>query len=291
MKQYRYSMAVLLASVLLLLTACRSSRVVQPAGGPQGAATGSATELLQRVCSQAAADAIYVSSKMKFTATVGGKEVTLSGTLRMKRNDVIRLQLMPLGLVEAARMEFTQDYVLIMDRINKQYVKAAYADVDFLRDSGLSFSSLQALFWGELFQPGQPTLGADALLRYDTAAQGQDETLVSFRQTDRQKMSYTWLVDNLTARIKRVSVTHSDARHGDTTLDWTYREFKPLTAAATQFPSDVQALVNTPQKSMKVDIKLSSLTTDSDWETRTKVSGKYRQVEPDDILQRLTSLH
>ena len=60
----------------------------------------------------------YVVSKVKFTVEKGVQEITLTGNMRMKRNDVIQLQLMAFGMVEAARVELTRDYVLIMDRIN-----------------------------------------------------------------------------------------------------------------------------------------------------------------------------
>ena len=88
----------------------------------------------------------FITSKVKFSVEVGPQKITLTGNLKMRRNDVIRLQLMAFGFVEAGRLEFTKDYVLIMDRINKQYLKAPYRQIDFLRNSGLNFYALQALF-------------------------------------------------------------------------------------------------------------------------------------------------
>ena len=66
----------------------------------------------------------FLTSKVKFSVEVGAQKLTLTGNLKMKRDDVIRLQLMAFGFVEAGRIEMTKDYVLIMDRINKQYLKA-----------------------------------------------------------------------------------------------------------------------------------------------------------------------
>ena len=109
----------------------------------------------------------FITSKVKFSVEVGPQKLTLTGNLKMRRNDVIRLQLMAFGFVEAGRLEFTKDYVLIMDRINKQYLKAPYRQIDFLRNSGLNFSALQALFWNELFKPNQ---GSDAVVLDKTAS-------------------------------------------------------------------------------------------------------------------------
>lgn len=94
-----------------------------------------------------------ISSKIKFTVNVGSKDISVSGSLKMKKDEVIRIQLSPLDLVEVGRIEFAPDYVLFMDRINKEYVKVGYGEVDFLKRNGLDFYALQALFWNRLFVP------------------------------------------------------------------------------------------------------------------------------------------
>ena len=132
-------------AVPLMMASCRSHKKVVT--DTPVAISPEQAELLDRVDSHTQRNMTFVGSKLKFTVNVGNKEISLSGNLRMKRNDVIRLQLMALGLVEAARLEFTQDYVLIMDRINKQFLKAPYHNVEFLTSlscrpsSGTSCSS------------------------------------------------------------------------------------------------------------------------------------------------------
>ena len=274
----------------LLLAACHSQKnVVQPttATGRPGQA-----ELLQKVEQLSHNKVSTVSAKLKFSATMDGKEVSLGGTLRMKRNDVIRLQLVAFGLLEAARMEFTPDYALIVDRINKQYLKAPYKDIEFLRNSGINFNMLQALFCAELFQPGKTQLSSDDLRAFVTSPIGSTETVVSYDTTTTRSsdtnMNYSWLVDELTGAIRRADVVHNDVKHGNTQLSWDYREMKSLDAA--RFPTDVLVTLLTPKKELKVGVKLSSLSTDADWEERTTVSSKYRQVSFDELLGRLMSL-
>ena len=82
----------------------------------------------------------FFTSKVKFFVESGPQKITLTGNLRMRRHDVIRLQLMAFGFVEAGRIELTKEYVLIMDRINKQYLKVPWISVDFLRNSGIDFN-------------------------------------------------------------------------------------------------------------------------------------------------------
>ena len=62
-----------------------------------------------------------IVADMNFQATIGEKSVSVPGTVRMRRDKVIRLQLfIPLIGSEIGRLEFTPDYVLVIDRLHKQ---------------------------------------------------------------------------------------------------------------------------------------------------------------------------
>jgi hypothetical protein len=54
-----------------------------------------------------------------------------------------------MGLMEVARLEFTPQEVLLIDRVNKQYVRAKYEEVNFLKRNDISFQALQKRFWDE----------------------------------------------------------------------------------------------------------------------------------------------
>lgn len=81
-----------------------------------------------------------------------GKQISCGGSLKMKRDDVIQLSLTFLGF-EVGRLEFTPKDGLVVDRIHKQYSRASYAEVDFLRQAGLDFYTLQSLFWSKSSPP------------------------------------------------------------------------------------------------------------------------------------------
>ena len=155
---------------------------------------------------------------------------------------------------------------------------ADYAQLDFLRRSGIDFYTLQALFWNQLFEPGQeqPRLT-------DFVAERTGDKVTIRLPEPIEKLSYQWLADAVTARIQTARVDHSEAR-----LNWEYRDFKKVEQYA--FPTDMQVNVNTDDKELKVGLQLSSLSADDDWESRTSVSLKYKQVSVNDILNRLKSL-
>ena len=228
----------------------------------------------------------FITSKVRFTVEVGNQDISLTGSLKMKRNDVIRMQLMAFGFVEAARLEFTKDYVLIMDRINKQYLKAPYMSIDFLRNSGLNFYSLQALFWNELFQPNRTTVSWDDLKDYTTTESGEDMVI----SLEDSKLDYSWLANRKTGIIKMANILYKDRLNGNAQLNWDYVNFTTLPNTNSKFPDDMSVTLTTQQKEAKIRIKLNSINNETEWETRTEVSNKYREVTIDEILQRFMAL-
>ena len=226
----------------------------------------------------------FITSKVKFSVEVGSQQITLTGNLKMKRDDVIRLQLMAFGFVEAGRLEFTKDYVLVMDRINKQYLKVPYQQLDFMRNSGLDFYALQALFWNELFQPGKTHITDEMLKSYTTDMEADDAVI----SMESGKLSYRWLADKSNAQVKMANILYKDRYRGNYQLNWDYLDFKQN--GRKNFPMDHKVKFNTPDKEVKFEMMLNYMGADEDWETRTEVSGKYRQVSVDEILRRFMSL-
>ena len=87
-------------AVPMLLVSCHSHKKVVEE--PAVVISPEQTELLGKVDSHVQKKTTYVGSKLKFSVSVGDQQLSLTGNLRMKRNDVIRLQLMAFGFVEAA---------------------------------------------------------------------------------------------------------------------------------------------------------------------------------------------
>jgi len=233
----------------------------------------------------------FITSKVKFAVEVGAQKVTLTGNLKMKRDDVIRLQLMAFGFVEAGRIEMTKDYVLIMDRINKQYLKAPWMQIDFLRNSGLNFNSMQSLFWNELFKPNPVVIGkkvnpADTTLVFQTIESGDDMII----QLNEGKMDYSWLANRKDATLKMANISYKDrlASENNAQLNWDYDKFEPFTGK--YYPTKHTITLNAAKKEVKLSLTLNYLGNNSEWEYRTNVSNKYREVSVDEILRRFMSL-
>ena len=92
----------------LMLMACGTKKKVVNETTTTTPVMMKAQQFLQKV-NDNAQYAKFITSKVKFSVEVGNQQLSLTGNLKMKRDDVIRLQLMAFGFVEAGRLEFTKD--------------------------------------------------------------------------------------------------------------------------------------------------------------------------------------
>lgn len=295
MKNNTLTYALALVAVTLVMASCGTKKNVVSGQG-QTSQTSQQDNLARqkrRFVQQVYDNAVYaknITSKIKFSIATGGKDFSVSGSLHMRKDDVIRIQLTPLGLMEAARIEFTKDYVLIVDRLHKEYIKEDYGRIDFLRDNGLDFYALQALLWNELYVPGQSGV-SDALLgQFDVTlgAPAGGNTIA----LERGKMSYVWTADAKAAQITGVDVAYAANTAAPTRVKCTYGQFKAM--GSKRFPTQIALSLSTRATgrlhTATLGLQLNNPDNDANWEPRTSVSSKYKKVAANDILNRLSSL-
>lgn len=294
-----------LLAVVLTLTACGAKKnlVTTPAttkqapsateqapGAKATTPAGSSLAFVQQVADQR----LYqknITGNMTFSIQAGSVSHKLGGSLHMRRDEVIRLQVVaPILPVEIGRIEFTPDYVLVVDRWHKEYIKADYNQLAFLKENGLDFYSLQSLFWNELLMPGRQKVSEGDLGKYyvDTSAQGS--TLpVSLSQG---KLSFCWNAGRTDHKIHSAIVTYGGSGRGSSRLTWNYADFQSVgikSFPATQsFTFTTSATGKTQQGT--ISFTLDRVGTDSGWEARTTVSDKYKRIEARDVFDKLLNL-
>ena len=276
---------IALLAMPLLISSCGSKKKALVESQPKTTTSSTQENVFIEKVQNNAQTINFITSKVKFTVEYDNQDIALTGNLRMKRDDVIRLQLMAFGFVEAARLEFTKDYVLIMDRINKLYLKAPYKQIDFLRNSGINFFTLQALFWDELFMPNRSTLSEDDLKKFSANLDGEDVVI----SLEDGKLNYSWLANEKTGLISMANILYKDRFNGNTQLNWDYQSFTRLDNKS-KFPNKMNVTLTTPKKELKLGMVLNYITHETEWETRTSVSNKYREVTVEEILRRFMSL-
>ena len=90
---------------------------------------------------------------------------------------------------------------------------------------------------------------------------------------------------------KLVDITYNSRAAGLTTVNCAYGKFKPL--LTKQFPTDIRLTLSSPAlkqgRKPGLTLELGTPDTQTNWETRTEVSSKYRKVSVDEVLKMLVN--
>ena len=90
----------------------------------------------------------YLSSKLQLTVPNKNGSMTVSGSMKMKSGERIQLSvLMPVFRSEVMRMEVTPDEVLLIDRMNKRYVRATRDELKGILPENADFDRLEKLLF------------------------------------------------------------------------------------------------------------------------------------------------
>ena len=173
-------------------------------------------------------------------------------------------------------------------------MKAKYNDVAFLKNNGINFYSLQALFWNQLFIPGQQRVGEHNLTQFKVdfnASQNASQKGTSIILND-GKMNYQWIVEPVTNFIREAEAKYSSAVYGVSTLNWDYGNFKKIGSKMFPYYHKITITTSLPkgQKVVTATFELDKLGDNADWESFTTPSTKYEQVSVEDILGKLMQL-
>ena len=119
---------ITILSVVLLLASCASKKIASDGSNTSSLTKTQQSEqqaFLKRVLDNQV-QARNVVANADFRLVAGSKDLSCDGKISMRRDEVIRLQLLlPIIRTEIARIDFTPEYVLLVDRFHKEYIKAS----------------------------------------------------------------------------------------------------------------------------------------------------------------------
>lgn len=265
------------AIALLILTACGTQKSIVN----QGTGTDNTVDTKSHVAAIMANQSTQknLTAKVRVEVAADGKRTSTSGTLRMKRDDVIQLILVDplIGAVELGRMEFTKTHVLIIDKVNRQYIDMPYSDVDFLARAGINFDMLQALFWNQLF-----TTGTDHVSPSDFRLTTHEGGLIDLTRTDHM-LTYRFTTQQTKALITQTEITGTT----DNTykFDFKYADF--TTFEGHPFPKGMTMEFYVAGKPASLSLSLSQIRNSADWVARSTPSSKYTKADPEQIFKML----
>ena len=263
---------IIVLCLIGVMVACGTGRKASNRGRDAGASTSCVQKALDN-----ALDQTTLVAKINAKVSLGSQNVSLGGSLKMKRDDVIQLSLTALGFIEAVRIEMTQDYMMIIDRMGNRYVKEAYAHIPYCQKAGIDFSVLQALFWNELFVPGKPTTASFS--DYNVTENGEQSVV---EVSSNSMLSVQFLLGTLSGLITQTSLMQRSSLVGPQ-LSWKYENHAVVNKK--MFPSQMNISIEGISVPCRLSLGLSNIKEDTSWQTRTTINeSRYKKMNLGAIL-------
>lgn len=281
MNKLRHYIAVGILGITLGwgLTSCKSTKPIATPNTPVVNTTTAfvADKYMSLVASNNSTQT-HLTAKVKVVVDVDGKSVSTSGSLKMKKDDVIQLSLVDplLGVMELGRMEFTKTRVLIIDRVNKQYVDLPYSEVSFLKQANIDFNTLQSLFWHEVFEPGKKKAQASDFQYQDNG----DNINIMFVD---QMLTYRFATQKKQGRLSETLITNNT----DKNYRFVFNYGNFTTFYSKSFPREMTMAFTAASLQTSLSMSLSSLKNASDWVARSSAPSKYTKADPEKLFKML----
>lgn len=269
MKQISY-----IVLLVLILTSCSTSRNTlrnTTIGGLSG------TEYMEKVI-EWTPSRDNLTARARIELNVGSSSpMSVNANMRVRRGEIIRFSVAPILGIEVARIDITPDKVMAVDRMNKRYVELGFAEISSLLNTELDFNILQSLILNEIFIPGKDKLSVADAAGF-TLSPYADRARLQVKGTKR--IGYSFFTSATDGRLEETVITLKSLPYS---LHCRYADFTML--GNDVFPQSIEMMSEGTDKKYSLDMKLSRINTESNWDSKTELSSKYRKMSVQELLK------
>lgn len=202
---------------------------------------------------------------------------SINANMRIRRGEIIRLSVAPLLGIEVVRIDITPDYVLTVDRMNKRYVEVSFSELSSLMNTRIDFNIIQSLILNEIFLPGKPSL---SLSDADEFSLTSADSRAQLKVKSSKKIDYSFFTSATDGRLEETVISLKGLPYS---LHCSYSDFTMLNRDV--FPQRINLYTEGTGKKYSLDMKLSRIGTDSNWDTNTELSSKYKKISLPELLK------
>jgi len=222
------------------------------------------------------------SSKLNLNLSSGTKSLSSKASLRIVKDKAIQLSVQPLFGVEMLRLYADRDSLVLLDRMNKRYVKESIEDVKRMYPVGFDYKTLQSLLTNQVFVSGQTDVIYSDYDKFSTDQLSDMHYLL--KSVDKKSgIEYSFTIDG----NDRIALTHLIEPKDHYSMNWRYDDFVMQSHKA--FPRKMDVALASTRRKVNVGLEFSGITLDEDFDLQVSVPGSYTRATLSDIVKILTN--
>jgi len=278
MKALDYYLILLSSVILLGINACKPKKEIIRA--TLHTTEKAEEELFSDILSK---QLIFSTFSAKLNVSLSNAKHTLASKANLKiiNDHMLQLSVQPLFGIEIFRFHMDNDTVVILDRMNKRYVKESIDELKNRYLVGLDYYALQSLFTNKLFLEENKVLTPSDYTQFAYAKTATNYYLKSVNNDSH--ITYLFSING----DDRITFSHLFHPINKYSLQWSYSDFTQL---GTQiFPYKMRIEVSSPKHKLDVEINYSNIVLDEPMELPITIPNGYTRTNFSDIIKIITA--
>ncbi|HLW10179.1 MAG TPA: DUF4292 domain-containing protein [Fermentimonas sp.] len=220
-----------------------------------------------------------LTSRLNLNVTSGTRTLSSKATLRIVRDEAIQISIQPLFGVEMFRFYIDPVKVVLLDRMNKRYVKES---IDSLKENypvGFDFFTMQSMLTNAPFVTGKKS--ADVMdYKLFRFTQTSDLNYYLISEDPESDIEYSFTVNG----DDRITFTHIMHHENKQSLQWLYDNFAIISESV--FPHRMVATLSTKSIKINTELVFSGITINEEsLNISMNIPNGYRKAPITEILK------
>lgn len=222
-----------------------------------------------------------LSSKLNLSLTSGSRSISSKANLKIVKGRQLQLSVQPLFGIEMMRIYVDTDTVVLLDRMNKRFVKESLVDLKDNYPFGFDYNTLESLFTNRLFTTNAKQVSFENFSQFNISY-AEDFCKLQAKDTF-SGLSQEFILnanDNITVAL----LANEPNRFS---IKWSYDEFTWVKDKA--FPYLMQIEAAYANKKINSVLSFSDVVLDQPFVLSMDIPKGYSAVALSDILKMITT--
>ncbi|OJU50243.1 MAG: hypothetical protein BGN96_10370 [Bacteroidales bacterium 45-6] len=270
-------LTILTVCLVFGMTACKSKKALQSTDVKTSKAHSEVLRDVQKT--QLSFTTLSAKTTLEILRPNSKSSLSSGAALRIVKGKGILISIRPFMGIEVAKLVVSRDSVLIVDRMNKQYLHESIEDLKSSKQIDFNYYNLESLLSNRLFYPGKQEVAPADYSKFMITQSDGSYLAVTKDATD---ILYNFAVDGNNHIIS--TLIYGEKKNY--TLQCSYDKF--IVDRQQSYPTELAFKIGIKDKRMDVKLSYSKLDIDKDVEIDYSVPNKYKKVSLDEVFSLLS---
>jgi hypothetical protein len=221
-----------------------------------------------------------LQSKISIKLNAGTTSQSVSGTLKIQRDQKMQISIAPFLGIELAKIEISNDTIKIADRINKKYLVESISEYREALPVDIRFETVQSLLLNNIFIPGKTALTDNDFSSFSWRTESDGLIIAKVKDQNIFNLDFILNRDN---ELERTIVS---TNRGSNNLDWKYSQFQPFNNIYFPYRSEIN--YSDDKNKCNIVINYSKIELDNNINFNFTIPSSYKKIDFADIFKILT---